>query len=134
MTELLGQETSLNSLEESGPEGEDYNEDGDGEDDGDDDDKDEDDEDEDGDDVKEDDSKVDDIDEGKDSNGFLNHGGEILTEKVPVPRKMSPNVLADDDTVVVDTGNENKRTLASSDASTSCTSDKLETEKRVREN
>ena len=116
MTELLGQETSLNSLEESSPEDEDDNKDGDGEDD----DDDEVDEDEDGDAVKEeDDIKVDDIDEGKDSNGSSNHGGETLTGKVHV---------------VSDTGNENKRALASSDASTSCTSDKLETDKRVREN
>jgi hypothetical protein len=122
MTELLGQETSLNSLEKSSPEDEDDIEDGDGEDD----DDDEVDEDEDGDDVKEeDDSKVDDIDEGKDSNGSINLRSEILTGKVPVP---------EDDTAVSDTGNENKRTLASSDASTSCTSDKLETDKRVREN
>jgi hypothetical protein len=116
MTELLGQETSLNSLEESSPEDEDDNEDGDGEDDDDDE----------VDDVKvEDDSKVDDIDEGKDSNGSLNHGSEILKGKVPA---------LEDDTTVSDTGNENKRTLASSDASTTCTSDKLETDKRVREN
>jgi hypothetical protein len=122
MTELLGKETSLNSLEESSPEDEDDNEDGDGEDD----DDDEVDEDEDDDDVKEeDDSKVDDIDEGKDSNGSLNHGNEILKGKAPVP---------EDDTNVSEAGNENKRALASSDASTSCTSDKLETDKRVREN
>ena len=124
MTELLGQETSLNSLEESSPKDEDDNDNDDG--DGEDDDDDGVDEDEDGDDVKEeDDSKVDDIDEGKDSNGSLNHGSELLTAKAPVP---------EDDTTVSDTGNENKRTLASSDASTSCTSDKLETDKRVREN
>lgn len=129
MTELLGQETSLNSLDESSPEDEDDNEDGDGEDD---DDNDED-EDEDGDDVKEeDDSEVDDIDEGKDSNGSLNHGSEILTGKVPVPRKVYPDLLTVDDTTVGAAGNENKRTLASSDASTSCTTDK--TDKRVREN
>ena len=124
MTELLGQETSLNTLEESSPE------DDDEEDEDDDDDENEDDDD----DEEVNDSKVIDIDGGKDSSGSLNHGRELLTGQVLVPPAISPEQLLGDDANIDKEGKECKRRLTSSDASLSCIPHEIESDKRVREN
>ena len=110
MTELLGQETSLNTLEESSPE--DDNE----EDEADDDD---DEEGDDGDDDEDnDDCKVSDTDGGEASNGSLKLGSELTAGQV----------VAQD---IDDTDKECKRSLAASDDSLS---DKTECDKRLRGN
>ena len=109
MTEFLGQETSLNTLEESSPE--DDNE----EDEADDDDQEGDDFDDEEDD---DDCKEGDTDEGAGPNGSLKLGSELTTGQV---------VVQDID----GTAKECKRSLAASDDSIS---DKTESDKRLRGN
>ena len=111
MTELLGQETSLNLLEESSPEDDNEEDVADDDDEaGDDVDDDEDDDD--------DDCKVGDADVGEGSNGSLKLGSELTTGQV----------VAQD---IDGTDKESKRSLAVSDDSIS---DKTESDKRIRGN
>ena len=106
MTELLGQETSLNTSEEGSPEDDNEEDEAD------------DDDDEEGDDGNDDDCKVGDADEGEASNGSLKLGSELTTGQV----------VAQD---IDNTDKECKRSLAATD---NLLSGKTESDKRLRGN